>query len=462
MSKLNSVMENPDGISPSKMVFNMLNQIIGIGIICYHWSFVQIGIIPCVIASILYGYLTSFSAHLLIKSSLRCNKKAWGDIVMDLFGVPQFLIFNVAIVFACVVFGSSYLSAAAQWITSSISTELKPTAFKVSIVMVASSTLSLCAALVKNLDRFAKVSMLSNAIAIITLIMIIGCAVFEPEFAEGRRNYKWVEDVSMIPLTIGILATTYVYTQITLQLFYSLKRPSLSVWHKSEFCGMTVVILLNIVVGILGYFAFKHKKHLKGPDKLDDNILQNFAPGNHMITACKIGYAVSILLTFPMQMLSGRKSAAFLYNFCLDRKLDQELSATEFRCITVVVWLISVAVGIYANYYSLTSVLSIGGCFVGTYMGFVLPAACYIWSNKNATSRTLAPLEKVIAASNKGTVNNGEIQTEAHMNSTGPEDDSFFDTVGAWCTLVVGFILMFGATGVSIYNEYNKKPSISP
>ena len=100
-----ATMENPNGISPMKMVFNMTNQIIGIGIICYHLNFFKIGIIPCAIASIMYGYVTSFAAHLLIKSSLRCKKTAWGDVVMDLFGVSQFLIFNAILVFACIVFG---------------------------------------------------------------------------------------------------------------------------------------------------------------------------------------------------------------------------------------------------------------------------------------------------------------------------------------------------------------------
>ena len=98
-------MDNPYGISATKMVFNMTNQIIGIGIICYHMNFFKIGIIPCTIASIIYGYVTSFAAHLLIKSSLRCKKTAWGDIVINLFGVTQFLIFNTILVFACIVFG---------------------------------------------------------------------------------------------------------------------------------------------------------------------------------------------------------------------------------------------------------------------------------------------------------------------------------------------------------------------
>lgn len=98
-------MENSNGISATKMTFNMLNQIIGIGIICYHTNFFKVGVVPCIIASIVYGYTTSFASHLLIKSSLRCKKTAWGDIVMDLFGVTQFLIFNAILVFACVVFG---------------------------------------------------------------------------------------------------------------------------------------------------------------------------------------------------------------------------------------------------------------------------------------------------------------------------------------------------------------------
>ena len=87
------------------LLLNMTNQLIGISIICYQTSVFKVWLLPCMVVSIIYGYGTSFSAHLLIKSSLRCKKKAWGDIVMELFGVPQFLIFNAALVFACIVFG---------------------------------------------------------------------------------------------------------------------------------------------------------------------------------------------------------------------------------------------------------------------------------------------------------------------------------------------------------------------
>ena len=360
-----------------------------------------------------------------------------------------------------------------------------------SIVLILSSTLSLGAALIKNVDRFAKVSILSNFIAGATLVAIIYCSITEARFKEGVQRSQMVENVSAIPETIGILATTYVYTQITLQLFYSLKKPSLKTWHKAEFCGMTVVIILNIAVGGLGYFAFKGKQ--ADGRKVADNILQNFDPKNVIITVCRIGYAISILLTFPMQMLSGRKSAAFLYNFSLNRNLDQELSGIEFRLITIAIWIISIGVGIYAVYYGLGPVLSVGGCFVGTYMGFILPAACYLWSKSSKTviSSTLKPLEKVIAETedhrgmsivsdeDASCSKTKDIETQT-TNKTGekvspePEnqnsdedkviipdemvpDDTWYDQFGAWCLFIIGFILMFGATGISVYAEAAKR-----
>ena len=144
-------MENPNGISPIKMVFNMLNQIIGIGVICYHFNFYKVGIIPCIILSIIYGYLTSYSAHLVIKSSLITKKTAWGDIVMDLFGVSQFLIFNVILVFACIVFGSSYLTAAADWIATCLEQWglIKSTDINTVIILIVSSSISLVASFVR-------------------------------------------------------------------------------------------------------------------------------------------------------------------------------------------------------------------------------------------------------------------------------------------------------------------------
>ena len=178
----------------------------------------------------------------------------------------------------------------------------------------------------------------------------------------GVQRAKWIEhDGLKIPETMGILATAYVYTQITLQLFYSLKRPSLSTWYKSEFCGMSCVILLNVTVGILGYFAFNRANY-----RVKDNILQNFDTDNVAIHVCRIGYSISILLTFPMQMLSGRLSATFLYNYCRCADLDHKLSGLEFRCITLVIWLVCVGVGIYAAYFG-------------------MECLCWVWKGRDVT-----------------------------------------------------------------------------
>ena len=368
---------------------------------------------------------------------------------------------------------SSYLQAAADWITtclvsSGFLAETERTPFTVSIVLIISSTLSLGAALIENVDKFAKVSILSNIIAIVTIVAIIICSVIEPEFLDGVKQAEMFgnfDEKYKILLTIGTLATTYVYTQITLQLFYSLKRPSLNTWHKAEFCGMTMVIILTVTTGLLGYFAFKTNS-----GKIDDNILQNFDKKNMSIAICRILYAISILLTFPMQMLSGRKSAAFLYNFNLNRKLDQELSTMEFRLITFVIWIISVFVGIYAAYNGLDAVLSVGGCFVGTYMGFVLPAACYLWSNKNVTTQTLKPLEKVIAnvtqnvsaeSGEQKEQDNKDIEQQNNEKIVIPDDivpcDTWYDKFGAWCLFIIGFVLMFVATGISAYHQVYKE-----
>ena len=87
------------GITRTHLVFNIATSCVGIGIITFHHTFAKCGLALSLLLSIIYACMCSEACKLLVQSSLKCQVKTMGEMVHKLFGVNQFIVFNMLMLF---------------------------------------------------------------------------------------------------------------------------------------------------------------------------------------------------------------------------------------------------------------------------------------------------------------------------------------------------------------------------
>ena len=201
-------------------------------------------------------------------------------------------------------------------------------------------------------------------------------------------------------------------------------------WITSEPIAMIFCLIIHGAVGIMSFLAFKDED-FNSNDK--DNVLQLFGPKYIPIMICRIAYSLSILLTFPAQMIAARNSARLMINYYCEKPLNSKLTTKSFLITTIILWFISCGIGILSIFTGISKVLAIAGLLFGSYVGFVIPASTYLVVFRNQTN-----LSKDIS---KGTTLDA-IKTKDRFN---------LDTISAVVILICGILLMTFGTAFTIY-----------
>ena len=126
--------------------------------------------------------------------------------------------------------------------------------------------------------------------------------------------------------------------------------------------------------------------------------------------------------------------------------LERTLSTVEFNVITLILWLISVCLGVSQIYVGMGIVLSVGGLIFGSYVGFILPSTFWIKTHK--LPQDLNDYNTTGDIEMKQMKSTNFLPTLKHKRSK----PSKIDYCSAIFMLITGIFLMTGGVAFTILN----------
>jgi len=184
--------------------------------------------------------------------------------------------------------------------------------------------------------------------------------------------------------SIGVFAFAYVCHHNSFLVFRSLDEPSLSAWRSTSRMSLIAAFLASMLLGIVGYVSFR--------EETDANILNNYDTRDEWANVTRIGFAMTMMLTYPMEVFVVRHCIGSLFSlYHIPKKpvlrvsdgtpcdsspdgMDDphgNLSLMWHIVLTVGIWGTSVAIAMIVE--DLGLVLELTGGVSATVIGFIMP-----------------------------------------------------------------------------------------
>ncbi|XP_062441604.1 sodium-coupled neutral amino acid transporter 3-like isoform X1 [Rhea pennata] len=323
-------------------VFNLSNAIMGSGILGLAYAMANTGIILFLFLLTAVALLSSYSIHLLLKSSGIVGIRAYEQLGYRAFGTPGKLAAAIAITLQNIGAMSSYLYIVKSEVPLVIQTFLnlqeKTTDWYVNgnyLVILVSVTIILPLALMKQLGYLGYASGFSLSCMVFFLISVIykkfqipcplpaqevngtgslnytlvttsnyrnGYTVLQPS-EEGTCSPSFFTLNSQTAYTIPIMAFAFVCHPEVLPIYTELKNPSKKKMQCISNISITVMYLMYFLAALFGYLTFY--------GRVESELLHTYNkvdPFDVLILCVRVAVLTAVTLTVPIVLFPVRRA----------------------------------------------------------------------------------------------------------------------------------------------------------
>jgi len=373
------------GKSPIKSVlWNMLNQIIGTGILGIPYIYKSTGIIGSIIIMLIFGLISVYTLNLIIYCGKRINVYNYETLLEKCFGLKGYILSSFCIAILniggmltnLIIIGDATIKVLSIWgFDTLIDRQIILLGLSIFII------LPFC--LFRDLSSLEKAGAV-KIVAITVIIIVIFLEFFNSLSMENKTGYN--EDnitlyisLESIPSAVGILAFSFVCHDSSFLLFNTLSNPTPKRFFKLSFLGIFIAITFTLFLSIPSYLTFGNN--------VDFNILNNYNIYNPLIIAIRIIYVFTMTLTFPGSFFLVRH---ILYGwfqklYCVySRNYNNNFmpftvqTAPLFHHLlfTLSIFIIIVSISLFVD--DLGIVMSVIGSISSVNLAFVFPSLCYM------------------------------------------------------------------------------------
>ncbi|XP_060621735.1 sodium-coupled neutral amino acid transporter 3 [Anolis sagrei] len=403
-------------------VFNLSNAIMGSGILGLAYAMANTGILLFLFLLTAVALLSSYSIHLLLKSSGIVGIRAYEQLGYRAFGTPGKLAAAVAITLQNIGAMSSYLyivkSEVPLVIQTFLNLEEKTTDWYMNgnyLVIMVSISIILPLALMKQLGYLGYASGFSLSCMVFFLISVIykrfqiPCPLPDRDNGTSNMNYTPVstssyqndhtvmeetnEEIcsaslftlnSQTAYTIPIMAFAFVCHPEVLPIYTELKDPSKKKMQCISNISITVMYVMYFLAALFGYLTFY--------GQVESELLHTYSrvdPFDVLILCVRVAVLTAVTLTVPIVLFPVRRA--------IQQMLFQDKEFCWIRhTIIAVVLLTSInLLVIFAP--SILGIFGLIGATSAPCLIFIFPAIFYIRIMPNETEPPKSP-PKIVAA----------------------------------------------------------------
>eukprot|EP01091_Cochliopodium_minus_P011840 TRINITY_DN3460_c0_g1_i1.p1 TRINITY_DN3460_c0_g1~~TRINITY_DN3460_c0_g1_i1.p1 ORF type:complete len:431 (-),score=79.11 TRINITY_DN3460_c0_g1_i1:157-1449(-) len=342
--------------------FNLLNTIVGAGILALPFAFKGCGIILGIFLLIIYAIAAAYGGHLLVLCRLPPIKSGRS---IDEFGASVFgrrlgpIITRVSIFARFIGALVAYVAVIGEVISPYISLVVNMDERLITFIV--------CTFTMYPLINLRKIDSLSFTSSIAVFLIVFNMSAVIIKSIVITKSTTWDSDgVQLFKFgyqmigALPIISFAYTFTPNIHPIFEELKVPSKKNILKAIYSAVASCCFLYILVASTGYMAFQ--------DEVSDNILINFRKDT-LMDMVKIAYCFVICFSYPVVCFPVRKMIDQVFF-----KTDETRLRTTVEALAI--YIVSFVLGISVP--GISVVFGLTGGTAGSMIVFILPAIFYL------------------------------------------------------------------------------------
>lgn len=369
-------------------VFNLSTTVVGAGIMALPATVRVLGVPLAVLVMVAMGYISEVSLEVIVRYASKMNARAYDDIVAGISArapraariVTQFclVVFTVGVLICYLIIIADVLAGSAehrglfeQWVGQSGWWNSRALTIFLTLLLVMAPLAAL-----PRLDSLKYTSAVSIGLALLFVFLTVGVTLVKLGMGEVHRprlvpdfstSSAWFNIFSVIPIMTNAFICHFNVPPIYLELRYKSRRKMNQVVRFSViFCTA-----LYILTGVSGYLLFGEATSADILSNFDTNL---HVPCSNLINyVIRVGYAVHIMLVFPVIFFSARITA---YDLICPNSRPLTESKTGLWLVTVALFSI-----MYVGSTSIPDIwiaFNFTGATTGMCIAFIFPALAAI------------------------------------------------------------------------------------
>ncbi|XP_016053669.1 PREDICTED: putative sodium-coupled neutral amino acid transporter 11 [Miniopterus natalensis] len=349
----------------SAAVFNVVNSIIGSGVIGLPYSMKQAGFPLGILLLFWVSYVTDFSLVLLIKGGALSGTDTYQSLVNKTFGFPGYLLLSVlqflypfiAMISYNIVTGDT-LSKVFQRIQGADPENLL--IGRHFIIVLSTVVFILPLSLYRDISKLGKVSFISTVLTTVILGVVTARVIsLGPHIP--KTEDAWVFAKSNAIQAIGVMSFAFICHHNCFLVYGSLEEPTVAKWSRVIHVSTLVSVLISILFATCGYLTFT--------GFTQGDLFENYCRNDDLITFGRFCYGITVILTYPIECFVTREVISNVF-------FGGNLSSVFHVIITVVIITIATLVSLLID--CLGIVLELNGVLCAAPLIFIIPSACYL------------------------------------------------------------------------------------
>ncbi|KAM9294245.1 LOW QUALITY PROTEIN: solute carrier family 38 member 6 [Gastrophryne carolinensis] len=377
-------LQTTPGASFGFSVFNLMNAIMGSGILGLSFAMANTGIIGFSILLLIVALLAAYSIHLLLRLCIQTAVTSYEDLGLLAFGSPGKIIVASTILIQNIGAMSSYLFIIKSELPAAIAgflSEDHSGAWYLDgrlVLIITSVCIVLPLALLPKIGFLGYTSSLSFFFMVYFAIMVvikkwsIPCplplnhtTVYMTISNGSECKAKLFEFSIESAFALPTMAFSFLCHTSVLPIYSELRSPSKSRMQNVSNLGISLSFLIYFISALFGYLTFY--------DKVESELLQGysrFLPNDVLIMTVRLAILLAVLLTVPLIHFPARK-AVMMMLFS-----NYPFSYVRHIVVTLLLNIVIVLLAIYVP--DIRNVFGVVGSTTSTCLFFVFPGLFYL------------------------------------------------------------------------------------
>ncbi|CAF1108371.1 unnamed protein product [Rotaria sordida] len=346
--------------------YNLINSIVGSGVIGMSYSFRQSGYFAGTLLLVIVAILTDYSTTILLHSGHIAKATTYQELVYIVLGKSGFLWLSLVqflYPFICLI---SYNIIIGDTITKVLH-RLWPTIpylfqNRYIIIFLCSCCVTLPLSLYRNIAKLSQIS-LTGLILVLTTVLILIKRGYDtiPFISPEIRDVRPVN--TNIAESIGVMAFAFMCQHNSFLIYHSMHEKTLPRWRIVTLITSIVAFIFAVTYALTGYIVFGQQT--------EGDLLENYCHWDTLINIARLIYAINIMLTFPLECLVCRQVIEIVCSKWINLSSDR-----SHYMITILIVTASVILSLTTD--CLGIVLELNGLLVASSLAYILPALCYL------------------------------------------------------------------------------------
>nr|XP_039264895.1 putative sodium-coupled neutral amino acid transporter 10 isoform X3 [Styela clava] len=363
-----------EGNSP--YITNLVNSIIGVSVLAMPFCLKQCGIILGL--GLLFGaaWLTYISCSMLSNSAFYKRRRTYEYLALYTLGPTGKFTVELSMIGmmlgTCIAF-YVVIGDLSNGILSRFIDGADPHTLRVFTIIFCALCIALPLAMMKNLSVLSYFGFFSLTFYLAFVVVVILNAV-----SNGLLSWEWISKVNLwrpagMFQCLPIFSLAYACQCQLFIVYDSLEEPSVRRIEDIVSSAIKFVTVVYMSVGFFGYTTYQ--EHIAG------NLLVSF-PSNMLLDFIKLGFAMSVVLGFPLIIFPCRQSIHTLF---FGKPVGEGLQPNTyippflFKSITLTIVLSTMTVAIMIP--NVETILGLTGATMGSIICFIFPALIFDKAN---------------------------------------------------------------------------------